>query len=130
MERLVDAITPLGDALWFRQMTGTEALSVPFEFDLTFHSKQLGLSAKAMLGKDVTLKVETEGGKGVRHFNGICTRFMGAGRDGEHQTTPQSCAPGSGSPAAAATAKSFNLRKSPTSSKRSWANTASRSQTS
>jgi type VI secretion system secreted protein VgrG len=84
MERLVDAITPLGDALWFRQMTGTEAISVPFEFDLTFHSKQLGLSAKAVLGKDITLNVETEGGKGVRHFNGICTRFMSAGREGEH----------------------------------------------
>jgi len=84
MERIVDVTTPLGDALWFRQMTGTEALSLPFEFDVTFHSKQTGLSAKAMLGKGVTLKVETEGGKGVRHFNGICTRFGSGGREGEH----------------------------------------------
>ena len=27
MERLVDVTTPLGTALWFRQMTGTEAIS-------------------------------------------------------------------------------------------------------
>jgi type VI secretion system secreted protein VgrG len=84
MERLVDATTPLGAALWFREMRGTEALSSLFEFDVTFHSKQHGLSAKAMLGKDVTLKLETEGGAGVRHFNGICTRFAGGGREGEH----------------------------------------------
>ncbi len=84
MERLVDVVTPLGEALWFRQMNGTEALSSLFEFDLTLHSKQVGLSAKAMLGKDVTLKVETEDGKSVRYLNGICTRFGGGGREGEH----------------------------------------------
>lgn len=84
MERLVDAITPLGEALWFRQMRGTEAISGLFEFDISFHSKQAGLSAKAMLGKDITLKVETEDSGGVRHFNGICTRFGSGGREGEH----------------------------------------------
>ena len=85
-ERLVDAVTPLGAALWFRQMTGTEALSVPFEFDVVFHAdkKTPSLSAKAMLGEPITLKVETEGGKGIRPFNGICTRFGNAGREGEH----------------------------------------------
>jgi type VI secretion system secreted protein VgrG len=84
MERLVDSTTPLGAALWFREMSGSEALSGLFDFDIKFHSKQSGLSAKAMLGKDITLKVETEGGKGVRHFNGICTRFGSGGREGEH----------------------------------------------
>ncbi len=83
MERLVDSTTPLGAALWFREMRGSEALSSLFQFDVQFHSKQSGLSAKAILGKDITLKVETFGG-GVRHFNGICTRFGGGGREGEH----------------------------------------------
>jgi len=83
MERLVDIDNPHGSALWFRQMTGTEALSTLFEFDVTFHSKQSGLDAKKMLGNPVTLKVETEG-KSVRHFNGICTRFASSGREGEH----------------------------------------------
>ena len=83
---LVDVDTPHGDALWFRQMTGTEALSIPFEFDVVFHAdkKTPSLSAKAMLGEPITLKVETEGGGGVRPFNGICTRFGNAGREGEH----------------------------------------------
>lgn len=84
MERLVDAETPLGSAIWFRQMTGTESLSELFEFDVTFHSITQGLSAKAMLGQSVTLKIETEDGKGVRHFNGICTRFSSAGKEDEH----------------------------------------------
>ncbi len=84
-QRLVDSVTPLGEAMWFRQMTGTESLSELFEFDVTFHSKKTGLSAKAMLGKDVTLKIET-GAKGVRHFNGLCTRFASGGREGEHIT--------------------------------------------
>ncbi len=85
-ERLVDIVTPLGEALWFRQMTGTEALSIPFEYDVVFHAseKTPSLSAKAMLGKDVTLKVETEGSAGIRPFNGICTRFGNAGREGVH----------------------------------------------
>ena len=83
MERLVDSVTPLGEALWFRQMTGTEAISELFEYDVTFHSKKTALSAKAMLGKDVTLKIETSA-MGVRHFNGICTRFASGAREGEH----------------------------------------------
>ena len=48
MERLVDVVTPLGEALWFRQMTGAEAMSGLFEFDVTFQSKQSGMSAKAL----------------------------------------------------------------------------------
>ncbi len=82
-QRLVDCTTPLGDALWFRQMAGTEALSELFEYDVTFHSKKTGLSAKAMLGKPVTLKIETNS-KSVRHFNGLCTRFASGAREGEH----------------------------------------------
>lgn len=84
MERLVDVDTPLGEALWFRQMTGVEALSSLYEFDVVFHSKTIGLSAKAILGKDVTLKIETEGGKGVRYLSGICTRFGSGGREGQY----------------------------------------------
>ena len=82
MERLVDLVTPLGDALWFRQMTGTEALSLPFELDVVMHSKSSGLSAKAVLGKPFTLKVATEQPGAQRFFNGICTRFASAGREG------------------------------------------------
>ena len=83
MERLVDLFCPLGDAIWFREMKGSEALSTLFEYDLLLHSKAVGLDAKEMLGQSVTLAVETEGGCGKRYFNGICTRFGAAGREGE-----------------------------------------------
>lgn len=82
-ERLVDVVTPLGDKLWMRQMTGTEALSGLFEFDVTFHSTTLGIAAREMLGLPVTLKVETQD-LAQRPFNGICTRFAAGGREGEH----------------------------------------------
>ncbi len=82
-ERLVDITTPLGDDLWFRQMTGTEALSTLFEYDVTFHSDKPNLKAKSMLGLSVTLKVETQE-QGVRYFNGIVTRFAAGGREGIH----------------------------------------------
>ena len=85
-ERIVDATTPFGDAMWFRQMTGTEALSLPFEFDLIFHASDttLSLPAKKILGESVTLHVETEKGGPPRFFNGICTRFATVGREGIH----------------------------------------------
>ena len=51
MKRLVDVVTPLGEALWFRRMTGAEALCSLFEFDITFPRKQSGLSATALLEK-------------------------------------------------------------------------------
>ena len=85
-ERIVDATTPFGDAMWFRQMTGTEALSLPFEFDLIFHASDttLSLPAKKILGESVTLHAETEKGQPQRYFNGICTRFAMVGREGIH----------------------------------------------
>lgn len=82
-ERLVDITTPLGEDLWFRQMTGTEALSTLFEYDVTFHSGKPNLKAKAILGLSVTLKVQTQD-EGVRYFNGIVTRFAAGGREGIH----------------------------------------------
>ena len=83
-ERIVDVVTPHGNKLWFRQMTGTEALSKLFEYDVTFHARKVGLSAKAMLGLGVTLKIETQD-LGLRYFNGICTRFAEGGSDGLHK---------------------------------------------
>ncbi len=85
MERIVDVTTPLDkDTLWFREMVGTEALSSLFEFDVTLHSKQVSISPKALLGKPMTLKIETEQKGAIRYLNGICTRFASAGREGEH----------------------------------------------
>ncbi len=85
MERIVDVVTPLGkDALWFREMVGSEAISGLFEFDLTLHSKQGSISAKSLLGKPITMLIETEAKAAPRALNGICTRFASAGREGDH----------------------------------------------
>jgi type VI secretion system secreted protein VgrG len=126
-ERIVDVTTPLGEALWFRQMRGTEALSGLFEFDVVFHSKQSGLSAKAMLGKDVTLKVETENGKSPRFFSGICTRFGSGGREGDSTCcTRPSYDPGLWLASRRSDCKIFPVQeRCPTSSRTCWESMAS-----
>ena len=63
--------------------TGTEALSVPFEFGGGAAQQTVWPECKSGNGKDFTLRWDREGG-GVRYFNGICTRFGGAGREGDH----------------------------------------------
>ena len=82
MPRLVEATTPLAhDALLFLEMTGSEALSTLFEYRVTFASEQTSADPKAVLGKDMTLALETENDGPKRHFNGICTRFEFVGRN-------------------------------------------------
>ncbi len=82
MPRLVEATTPLAhDALMFLEMTGAEALSTLFEFRVTFASEQKSADPKAVLGKDMTLALETENDGPKRYFNGLCTRFEFVGRN-------------------------------------------------
>jgi type VI secretion system secreted protein VgrG len=83
-QRLVDIDTPLGDAVWFREMRGSEALSELFEYEVRLHSTESGLSAKAMLGQPCTMKLQTHNSGAPRPFNAICTRFGAGGREGEH----------------------------------------------
>ena len=83
MTRLVEATTPLAhDDLLFLEMKGTEALSTLFDFRVTFVSQQLNIAPKALLGKDITLAVETENDGPRRHLSGLCTRFELTGRRG------------------------------------------------
>lgn len=84
-QRIVDITTPLGEALWFREMRGTEALSGLFDFELTLHSDRVSIDGRALIGQPMTLAIETEQKGSARHLNGICTRFASAGREGEHQ---------------------------------------------
>jgi type VI secretion system secreted protein VgrG len=65
-------------------MEGSEALSSLFDFRVTLVSKQLGIAPKALLGNDITLAVETEGGGARRYLSGLCTRFALTGRLGEY----------------------------------------------
>ena len=81
MPRVLEAITPLGPkALIFHEMAGEESLSTMFDFNVTLVSEQLGIAPKALLGKPITVSVETENSGPKRYLNGICTRFAMIGR--------------------------------------------------
>jgi len=85
MPRVVEATTPLGpETLLFLDLHGTEALSTLFDFRVTLVSKSLSVAPKALLGKDITLALETEKGGPRRHLSGLCTRFVMNGRRGEY----------------------------------------------
>jgi type VI secretion system secreted protein VgrG len=76
MSRVIEAHTPLPhDDLLFIEMTGTEALSTLFDFTVTLLSRKPGISPKAVLGKDITLEVQTEQHGPKRYLSGLCTRF-------------------------------------------------------
>ena len=81
MPRFIEALTPLApEALLFHAMSGVEALSTLFEFNVTLVSKQINIAPKALLGQDITLAVETEDDGPKRHLSGLVTRFAFTGR--------------------------------------------------
>jgi type VI secretion system secreted protein VgrG len=81
MHRVVKAHTPLGDdRLMFRSMNGTEGLSQPFEFEVDLLSASASLDLKSVLGKPLTLEIQTAGAP--RFLNGQVVRFSMVGREG------------------------------------------------
>ena len=85
MPRVLEALTPLAPkALIFHEMTGEESLSTLFDFTVTLVSPQLGISPKALLGKDITVSIETENAGPKRYLSGVCTRFALVGRHKQH----------------------------------------------
>lgn len=80
MKRRVTIQTPLGDQLKFRQLQGLEEISQLFTLDVDLLSESKSVDPKALLGKNATIIVETEGG-GTRHIDGIVTRFGMQGQD-------------------------------------------------
>ena len=80
MTRRVTIQTPLGDTLHFRELKGREELSRTYSLDIELLSEDKSADPKALLGKNATLVVETEGG-GKRYIDGIVTRFGMQGQD-------------------------------------------------
>lgn len=80
MKRRVTIQTPLGDQLKFRQLQGSEEISQLFTLDVDLLSESKSIDPKALLGKNATIVVETEGG-GTRYIDGIVTRFGMQGQD-------------------------------------------------
>ncbi len=84
MARVFTAHTPLGaDMLLFESLTGREELSRLFEFRLELLSPSQDITAEQVLGKNVTIEVETEP-HGRRYLNGEVTRFAYVSRFGRY----------------------------------------------
>lgn len=77
--RSIVAHTPLGGSLGFRQMNGSEGLSQLFDFDVELIADNYSLDLKSLLGKPLTLEIETLAGS--RFLNGQVTRFELIGRE-------------------------------------------------
>ncbi len=85
-DRTFIAHSPLGDQLEFRSLVGNEQISRLFEYRVRLISESPSISAKSLLGKDMTIEVDltTElGGGGVRYLSGQVVQFTYIGRDGD-----------------------------------------------
>ncbi|MBJ7223501.1 MULTISPECIES: type VI secretion system Vgr family protein [unclassified Brenneria] len=81
--RLVKLTTPLqgSQELLPDQVTGTEALSQLFNFNLALISQDAGIELKSLIGQPVLLELELAEG-GTRPIHGYITRFSSNGSDG------------------------------------------------
>ena len=80
------AHSPLGEQLEFRSLEGAEQISRLFEFRVRLLSDSPSLSAKSLLGKDISIEIDltTEAaGSGKRFLSGQVTQFTYIGRDGD-----------------------------------------------
>jgi type VI secretion system secreted protein VgrG len=86
MNRTFIAHSPLGEQLEFRSMEGTEQIARLFEFRVRLISKNSSISAKSLLGKDMSIEVDLtteKGGAGKRFISGQVTQFTYIGKDGD-----------------------------------------------
>ena len=86
MTRTFIAHSPVGEQLEFRSLEGSEQISRLFEHRVRMISQSASISAKALLGKDLSIEIDltTEvGGGGKRFISGQVTQFTYIGRDGD-----------------------------------------------
>jgi type VI secretion system secreted protein VgrG len=73
--RIAKAHTPLGDKLLFRELSGREELSRPFDYRLELLAEDDSkVDPKAVLGRNITVELEIQGG-GSRYIDAECIRF-------------------------------------------------------
>ena len=85
-DRTFTAHSPLGEQLEFRSMVGSEQISRLFEFRVRLISESSAISAKSLLGKDLTVEIDLtteQGGGGKRYLSGQVVQFTFIGRDGD-----------------------------------------------
>ena len=74
--------TPLGeDAVMLRSVTGQEAISRLFTFELDLVSEESSINYDDIVGQPVTVRVALADGSSSRYWNGYVSRFVQAGRD-------------------------------------------------
>jgi len=79
--RLCTITSPLGgDTLILRQLAGQESISQLFRFDLDLVSEEDAIDFKAIVGKNLGVKLAFEDGK-FRYFHGVVSRFAQGTRD-------------------------------------------------
>jgi len=79
--RLMAIATPLGDdAVLLASLSGEEAISRLFRFDLELLSTMESIDFNAIVGKNVTVRLTLADGSD-RYFNGFISRFSQGGRD-------------------------------------------------
>jgi type VI secretion system secreted protein VgrG len=84
--RLVQVTTPLGaNDLLVDAMQGSEGLSELFSYTLTMRSGQAGLDPSAIVGKELSVKLQAGAGV-VRYVQGLCSRFVHSGFDRDFAT--------------------------------------------
>ena len=80
------AHSPLGDQLEFRSLSGHEQISKLFEFRVRLISEDQAISAKSLLGKDMSIEIDLtteQNGSDRRYLSGQVTQFTYIGRDGD-----------------------------------------------
>jgi len=82
--RSVSIGTPLGpDVLLLKSMSGVEQLGRLFQFNLMLLSTDWSIKFDDIVGKNVTIRLETSTGEGTRYFNGFINRFRQESIDAE-----------------------------------------------
>ena len=83
------AHSPLGDQLEFRSLVGSEQISNLFEYRVRLISTSDSISAKSLLGLDMTVEVDLttkKNGGGKRYMSGQVVQFTYIGRDGDYSS--------------------------------------------
>lgn len=75
-QRMLSIATPLGeDVLLIRAISGTETLGRPFSYDVDMVSETPDIDLVAMLGANVTIRIDRGGESEPRFINGMIARF-------------------------------------------------------
>ncbi len=89
VNRTFVAHSPLGEELQFRSLEGNEQISRLFEYRVRLISESQSISAKSLLGKDMSIEIDLTTklhGSAKRFLSGQITQFSFSGKDGAFYT--------------------------------------------